>query len=168
MVKEGISRQDFWWAVFSCLWWGVPVSHPPHSHRACIAPGWIRGFRNFWMGRPGGLGVNTDDTCGSQNCKTRRQPEPWLPKDGPNSFYLGEFAVCRRNKIQKQLCFGLCQVSTEDTWRVRKVTVEKRTSELRVESWVKGRSTKGFLGRGRRKGPDRMRLVPRMVGGCWG
>ena len=53
------------------------------------------------MGHPGGLGVNTDDACGSQNYKTRRRPEPWFPKDGPISFYLEDFAAYR-SKIQKQ------------------------------------------------------------------
>ena len=82
------------------------------------------------MGHPGGLGVNTDDTCGSQNCKKRRQRELWPPKDGPNSFHFEDFAVYRRSKTQKQsFALGYVWVDTEDTWRVRKATVEKMTSE---------------------------------------
>lgn len=82
--------------------------------------------------------MNTDGTCGFWSCLTRRQPAPWLHKDGANSFYPEEFQVYSRSPIWKQTfawdCLKMktnCQVNMEKETpgRVREVTVDKVTSE---------------------------------------
>lgn len=73
-----------------------------HSTQSALFPDGSEVLKSYWIGHPGGPWGNTDGTCGSWSCVTRRQPAPWLQKDGSNSFYLAEFKVYRRKQVWKQ------------------------------------------------------------------
>lgn len=118
-------------AQFSVVCGGVcPVSHPSPLPQSALLPDGSEDLKSYWMGQSGGLEVNT---CGLWSCKTSRQRVPCLHKDGSNNFYLEEFTVYRRSKIETELCLGLCTVESNYL-----VNIEKKTGRVNevYDLWV--------------------------------
>ena len=140
-----------------------PVSHPaplPHSLHCSWMDQRSRELLNG--GTEVGLAWTQMTHVDHRTVRQGDSQSPGHPKMDPTVSILRTLQSTEGVNTETELCFGLCVGGH----RRHLESQEGHCGE--DDLWIERGSEKGFLDRGRRKGPDRTRLVPRMVGGCWG